>query len=450
MKIKLFFFWFIPLCFASTLIATGQQIHLSLEAPPEFESIELLAYENPFDDNVTLLSEIERGESNKFEYVFSAPPQIRVAFKIGEFSKDLILTAGYTYSISLEVKPFQKPDSFGNVAQLVFVKVESNNKDFNYLLQVEKDIEALKAKHIKSNGKLSSDYPNELFNYWNSLLVKRVNEYEASLVNSNVFGLSLYSLQSDGSATQFKTLEKIFEQKFEYSFAGLKAMDNVYVTKLILEYFTRAPKGMSYLQFVDKSTCEIANPELQSALELAMVSNAIGRKWAEQDQVFERLKTFISTTPYIELKQYAETIQALHKSDLIGKRITDFPVVSLKGDTIRFNHFKGKYLLLDFWATWCGPCVKSMRKLPEIKAELNGKLEVLCITFEQDRDRVARFVERNNYQDKLNFGLPLNKKLMDSYFDIRAIPLYYLVDVEGVIVDKAIGEPFDMLKKHLN
>jgi len=428
---------------------TAQQIELTIQVPTEFKSIEVLAYENPFDDNVKLLAELKEMADGKFEHVISATGQLRVAFKVGEFSRDLILSSGFKYTITLEIQKFIKPDLMGNEAQLVISSIESDHTELTYIRQVEKDIEALREQNTKSNGKVSDNYSNELFNYWNKILTEKVNEYETGLVNSRVFSNGVFSIKRSGSSSQFKTLEEFFQKNFEPTVSGIRAMINIYTTDLLLEYLTKHLRDMSYLQFVDKAVSEISNPKLKSALELSLVADAIGRKWANQEKVFERLQSFISTTESPALKGYAESIQALHKSQLIGKEVENFKSLTTSGDTILFSDFKGKYLLIDFWATWCGPCVKSMRKLPDLKKEMNGKLEVLCITFEVDKEKVGRFIEKNNYKDALTFGFAMNKKLMDSYFDIRAIPLYYLVSPDGVVIDKAVGEPFEMLKKHL-
>jgi hypothetical protein len=329
MNFRLLSFLFVGLL-ASALTINGQQIELIVQTPPEFKTLELLSYENPFDDNVTLLAELKSTTDGLFEYSISTPDQLRVSFKVGEFSRDLILTSGYKYSIDLQIQKFEKPDLMGNRAQLVVSKIESGNKELAYILQVEKDIEDLKVRTTKSNGKLSDEYVSALFSYWNKLLTEKVNEYEVGLLNSKVFSSSVFSIKHMGSKSHYKILEGYFQKNFEFSVSGLRSMTNIYTTDLLMEYFTKHLKEMPYLQFVDKSIAEISNPKLKSALELSLVSDAIGRKWANQEKVFEKLQSIINDTPFAPLRQYAESIQTLHKSELVGKVITDFPTLSQK------------------------------------------------------------------------------------------------------------------------
>ena len=58
-------------------------------------------------------------------------------------------------------------------------------------------------------------------------------------------------------------------------------------------------------------------------------------------------------------------------------------------------------------------------------------------------------MNRNSYADKLKFGIAFNEDEIDSYFNKRAIPLYFLVAPNGIIIDKAVADPIPMINKHL-
>lgn len=446
MKINLIKFLVFVTAWTYTSSLQSQNINLTIHAPKDFQTAQLLTYDNPFDGNLRLLTDLTLTDAGKFEYSFTEPEQIKIAIKLGELTRDLILNSGESYEFTIETKASELPIATG---YLSIVKINTTDKVAETLFSINKDITVIGNQNKKNNGKYSENYYTELFNYWKNLLVDQKNELEVGLVNSTIFASSASTLKKAGRDNEFKILERLFEKNFTLTPAGLQALQSMYVTQIWLDYALRFIGKIEYLQFIDQELEKIKNKDVQSVVELALVADAIGTKWANQSNILKRLQSIIDKTPEGDLKEFAIAIQTLHSSQLIGKEIENFKSLAPNGDTILFSDFKGKYLLIDFWATWCGPCVKSMRKLPDLKKEMNGKLEVLCITFEVDKEKVERFIEKNNYKDALTFGFAMNKKIMDSYFDIRAIPLYYLVSPDGVVIDKAVGEPFEILKKHL-
>jgi thiol-disulfide isomerase/thioredoxin len=71
----------------------------------------------------------------------------------------------------------------------------------------------------------------------------------------------------------------------------------------------------------------------------------------------------------------------------------DFAAVTLGGDSLRLGNFRGKPVLVEFWAPWCTPCREQLPVLAGLESQVEG-LVVLAIAEEKRRDRVARFVER--------------------------------------------------------
>jgi thiol-disulfide isomerase/thioredoxin len=71
----------------------------------------------------------------------------------------------------------------------------------------------------------------------------------------------------------------------------------------------------------------------------------------------------------------------------------DFAAVTLGGDSLRLGNFRGKPVLVEFWAPWCAPCHEQIPVLAGLEPQVDG-LVVLAVAEEKRRDRVARFVER--------------------------------------------------------
>lgn len=116
----------------------------------------------------------------------------------------------------------------------------------------------------------------------------------------------------------------------------------------------------------------------------------------------------------------------------------DFAFTSLSGDEVSLDSLQGKVVLLDFWGTWCGPCVESVPELRELHKKYASDPSFVLIGISSDRDdKVWReFTEKNKmawaqYRDK-------DGKIMRA-FRINAFPTYVIIDHEGIIRHRSVG-----------
>lgn len=117
------------------------------------------------------------------------------------------------------------------------------------------------------------------------------------------------------------------------------------------------------------------------------------------------------------------------------------PDLSLKlidGTTLELAQLRGKVILVDFWATWCSPCVEALPKIQRIAAEMNElPFTILGISADRDRETVATFVEAQkmewlHYWDE-------RQELARRQFGIMTYPTYVVVDTEGYVEYSAVG-----------
>jgi thiol-disulfide isomerase/thioredoxin len=100
--------------------------------------------------------------------------------------------------------------------------------------------------------------------------------------------------------------------------------------------------------------------------------------------------------------------------------------------------FKGKLVLVNLWATWCGPCVEEMPSLERLQAKLGDKLTILAISEDRQGETVvAPFLQKNGIQHLAIFLDP--KAAATNAFSAQGLPSSYLIARDGTIVGKEEG-----------
>ena len=129
-----------------------------------------------------------------------------------------------------------------------------------------------------------------------------------------------------------------------------------------------------------------------------------------------------------------------NSSDVItsNDKAPDFALKSLEGKTVKLSDYKGKVVIIDFWATWCPPCRKGIPDLISIQKDFKDDLVVIGISLDGEKTikDVPGFVKSYGINYPIVYG---DEKVVAAYGGIEAIPTAFVVDKEGHVVDQHVG-----------
>jgi cytochrome c biogenesis protein CcmG, thiol:disulfide interchange protein DsbE len=119
-----------------------------------------------------------------------------------------------------------------------------------------------------------------------------------------------------------------------------------------------------------------------------------------------------------------------------GQPAPTIKVVTTSGQTVTLANYRGYVLIIDFFASWCHPCVKSIPHLIEINNKYGKKgLQVLGLSLDEDKDDLVDFITPK----RLNYPVALADEELQTAYGLRSIPTLVLIDKKGVVADVYLG-----------
>jgi peroxiredoxin len=127
-----------------------------------------------------------------------------------------------------------------------------------------------------------------------------------------------------------------------------------------------------------------------------------------------------------------------NRPNLSGKTAPDFALTDLSGKTVRLADFKGEIVLLDFWATWCGPCRREIPDLIQLQKQYADKgFTILGISLDEEGAAVVKPFAR---EFGINYPLVIaSPQVTAAYGGIQAVPTAFPVDRDGRILQIFVG-----------
>lgn len=250
-----------------------------------------------------------------------------------------------------------------------------------------------------------------------------------------------YHVKGNDLNTQFQNYRKTIINEFEESSKLMFQIENHYINNSpdSLINILSNQERKAYNAYLEKSLLFIKeNPDSEISAFLVL-------KEKKEDIVnlFPDLNEKVKESVYGKLIQ--EKIKIWNQNQ-IGSYAPDFEYINSKNQTVKLTEYKGKFVILDFWGSWCGPCKMEIPKLKEFYKENMKNVEIIGIACRDTKDKWEKAIKENN----LNWTQLLNNEEgqdLSKIYGITGFPTKIIINPSGIIEGYYLGVTDDFYIK---
>lgn len=454
MKIKFLLF----LVFLQTAITnkTNATEIIGLSKAYALEKVELIAYIDAINNIPTSIKKTTISAEGKFSFNVKLEKTQLISIKIKDYKASFYVTPSGKYEIDI--------DEFDSQSAPPLSRDKFLNINF-----IKQDIDSVNFKVMDVGTALESFQNQYYLAYLNNRVKNLLPKLDSSLSNidqSNKF-IGDYCNYTYARQVLFAGIDKkevytnYLGKSFDIHNPAYAELFNDFYSKWLDRYQSKNDKKWLYEciynQNLDSLTLLLnKNDFLKNEFILELVLAKELYRESYELKKFQRKNT-IPLLKELQLKSTSKDIQKtclFYLKNLeqlsVGNLAPEFNLNDQNGNPISLAKFKGKYVFIDFWATWCKPCIKSMAVLNSLYPTYKDSVVFISICIDENEALYQDFIERNNYP--WLFSYAQNQLELKENYNVYALPTYYLIDQEGKLIQSPAfgpGEGLEMTLKGL-
>lgn len=162
------------------------------------------------------------------------------------------------------------------------------------------------------------------------------------------------------------------------------------------------------------------------------------------DNFEQAYKRFVATPKMAGYRESLEEVYTMRAHLTIGKPAPTFKLATLEGKKLSLEELKGKIVYVDFWASWCRPCLEEMPSAKKVKEHFKDQPDVafVYISIDDDENSWRKMVEKQEIEGIHLYSQGWESEIAQTYV-IQGIPRYVLIDREGKLIDANMSRPSD-------
>lgn len=437
---------------ATSLTSFAQEVRIKGHADSSYLAEDTAIYLFTYDDFISYKEKqiaVKRLDGNgSFGFTFSTAAALPVFLRIANARAEMIAEPGKTYEVNFLPKDTDAVNTFSLAVPVDLEFMNSGPGELNFLIEdFSERYEAFLEDHA---GMIAKKNP-AIFGKIDTMKMLAMKKY-SSFNNTYLANYIEYSFASLEENISLKGNEENFMRYIKNKPIQLTNPDYM---AFFHQFFDDLSEN--FMSSANSHT-EIHRQSFSSLLKY------FGRnKFLENDTIREAvvLKALSLTKKYPEhkigtvlniLEQAAKECKSEHNrrsAENLGKKLARMNVgnpapgvafTNDKGKTVSLADYKGRYLYVNFWASWCSSCTQEMMLLPELKKLYGNKITFISISMDKNLEQMKNFLAKNPKLD-WNFLYCNDPTKVKQEFNLLAIPAYLLVDPKGNIVKFPAEKP---------